>query len=93
MATLKTEGLDEPSASGGIAVLIDVTPSLIASRQQREPSPVLQWVWNSSGLPLTSRKINGTSRRVASGVSKPPGSLKQMRATSSLAACRVRSTK
>ncbi len=42
MATLKSEGLDEASARGGIAVLIDLMPSLMASRQQSAPSPVLQ---------------------------------------------------
>src|SRR3989304_5998117 len=89
MATLKSEGLDDASASGGIAVLIDLMPSLMASRQQSAPSPVLQWVWNSTGLSLASRRINGTSLRVASGVSKPPGSLKHIRKTSSLAAARV----
>ncbi len=93
MATLKIEGLDEPSASGGIAVLIEVMPSRIASRQQSGPSPVVQWVWNSTGFCLASCKISGTSLRVASGVSRPPGSLKQIRVTSSLAASRARATK
>ncbi len=74
-------------------MLIDEMPSWIASRQQSGPSPVLQCVWNSTGLSFASRKISGTSRRVASGVSNPPGSLKQIRVTSSLAASRARSTK
>ena len=37
--------------------------------------------------------MSGTSARVRSGVSSPPGSLKQMRATGSLAASRARSAK
>ena len=32
MATLNSDGLDEPSASGGIAVLICIIPALIASK-------------------------------------------------------------
>ncbi len=42
IATLNREGFEEPSASGGIAVFTDLIPSLIASRQHRGPSPVMQ---------------------------------------------------
>ncbi len=43
-ATVNKDGLDEPSASGGIAVLMVVMPSLIASSAHSGPRPVVQWV-------------------------------------------------
>ena len=82
----KVDGLDEPSDSGGSAVLTIVIPPWIASSTQCGPSPVVQWVWNSTGVAPAFSSIVGTSAFVRSGVSSPPGSLKQSRKTSSEAA-------
>ena len=65
----------------------------MASRAHSGPRPVVQWVWNSSGMAPMFSLMSGTSARVRSGVSRPPGSLKQIRATGSVAACRARSAK
>ena len=78
-------------ASGGNAVLTILMPSLTASRQQSGPSPVVQCVCSSIGIPLALANIIGTSVCTRSGVSKPPGSLRQSRLTLSDAAWRVRS--
>ena len=43
-ATLNSDGLEEPLASGGMAVLTMVMPSLMASTQHKGPRPVVQWV-------------------------------------------------
>ena len=60
MATLNNDGLDEPSARGGIAVLICVMPAWIASKQQSVPSPVVQWVCSSTILPPAAVSTAGT---------------------------------
>src|SRR5512145_339768 len=93
MATLNTDGLEEPSASGGIAALMLVMPALIASRQQSVPSPVVQWVCNSTVLPPAAASTAGTTVLVLSGVKIPPGSLKITRYTSSAKASRILAAK
>ena len=90
-ATSTVDGLDEPSDSGGRAVLTIVMPPAMASRQQSGPSPVVQWVWNSTGVAPAFASMIGTSALVRSGVSSPPGSLKQSRQAPSEAASRQRS--
>ena len=57
--------------------------------QHSGPRPVVQWVCSSMGMPLQFSYITGTSVRMRSGVSRPPGSLRQMIGTSSEAASRV----
>ena len=76
---IKDDGFDEPSASGGIAVLMWIMPALIASRQQSVPSPVVQCVCNSTVLPPAAFSTAGTTVLVRSGVRMPPGSLKMTR--------------
>jgi len=92
-ATLNSDGFDEPSASGGSAVLTILIPSLTASRQQSGPKPVVQWVCSSTGMPSALAKTMGTSVCTRSGVSRPPGSFKHNRFTFNDAAWRVRSAK
>src|SRR5437762_6244441 len=73
LATLKIDGLDEPSASGGTAVLTLIMPALIASRQQSVPSPVVQWVCSSMVVLPAASSTAGASVLVRSGGRGPPG--------------------
>ena len=79
MATLNSDGFPEPSASGGIAVLICTMPALIASKQHSVPRPVVQWVCSSTVMSPAAFSIAGTTVLVRSGVKMPPGSLKMIR--------------
>src|ERR687898_2746289 len=89
LATLKIDGFEEPSARGGIAVLIDVIPAWIASRQQREPSPVVQCVCNSAMVSFAFWRTDRARVRVRSGVRIPPGSFKHTLNTFSFSASLV----
>src|SRR5215468_445907 len=93
MATLNKDGFDEPSASGGMAVLIFVIPALIASKQQSVPSPVVQWVWSSTVLLPAALSTAGARVLVRSGVKMPPGSLRMTRYTSRENARRISAAK
>src|SRR5262249_62018959 len=73
MATLNKDGFDEPSASGGMAVLIFVIPALIASKQQSVPSPVVQWVWSSTVLLPACLSTAGARGLVRLGGKVPAG--------------------
>ena len=78
-ATLNTDGLPDPLASGGVPVLTMQTPCWMASSTHSGPRPVLQWVWNSTGMSPVCASTAGTRVRVRSGLSSPPGSLMQIR--------------
>ena len=79
LATLNREGFEESSARGGSAVLMERMPSFMPSRQQSGPRPVVQCVCSSTGTPLALAKMIGTRVCMRSGVSSPPGSLRQRR--------------
>ncbi len=75
-ATLKSDGFDEPSASGGTPVLTMWMPSFTASEaaQRAEPGGAVrvQLDRNAAGVLQAS---TGTSVPTRSGVSRPPGIL------------------
>ena len=93
-ATLNSDGLEEPLASGGDRGVDDGDAELDGLHAATPgPRPVVQWVWNSTGVPfdvLQHQRAPGCAP--GPGVMSPPGSFRQMRGRSRVAACRTRST-
>ena len=79
-------GFEVPLATGATAVCSVRMPERSPSTYAIGPSPIVQWLWSSTGRGANAAMNFGTSSRTASTVSRPPGSFRYSRSMSGEAA-------